>query len=111
MTAEAAASAEAPHAARTRFLFIVFSLAPWACLWAYFATAHGRLDFQGEPVGRDFINAWTAARLVAAGHALVVFDPVKFLAAERAMFDPAAPIHFWSYPPTALLTVAPLGRL
>jgi hypothetical protein len=95
----------------TRFTFVVLSAISWALVALYFATAHGRIDFEREPVGRDFVNAWTAGRLVAAGRAVEVFDPAKFLAAGRATFHPALTFHFWSYPPTALFTVAPLGWL
>jgi hypothetical protein len=61
--------------------------------------------------GADFAIFWTAGHLIAEGRALDVFDPPKFMAAAHRLIDPRLPLHFWSYPPTALLNVAWLGRL
>jgi hypothetical protein len=83
----------------------------WALLVAYGLTIRGHLDFAYHAVGRDFINIWIAGRLVVEGRALETFDPRQFLAAAHALYDPALPFHFWSYPPTALCFAAPLGAL
>jgi hypothetical protein len=95
----------------TTFSLVVLSVVAWALAGLYFSTGHGHLDFGRHAVGRDFVIFWTGGHLVAAGTPLAVFDPATFLAAARAMFDPSLPFHFWSYPPTALLVVTPLGWL
>jgi hypothetical protein len=96
----------------TRFTLLTFAALGWALVALYFARfGRGHLEFGGHAVGRDFVIFWTGARLVAAGRPLEVFNPSTFLAAAHAMFDVRLPFHFWSYPPTALLLVAPLGHL
>jgi hypothetical protein len=101
----------ASSAPRLAFTFGCLCAPAWLLAAAYFATAHGRLDFANLAVGRDFVIVWTAAHLTAEGRVLDVFQPAKFLVGARRLFDPALPFHFWSYPPTALLNVLWLGRL
>lgn len=91
-------------------LWLLCALA-WGFALAYFVSAEGRLDANGHAVGRDFVNVWTAGQLIAQDRTLDIFDPARFLAAERELFHPDLPFHFWSYPPTALATAAPLGGL
>src|ERR1700749_2209033 len=55
----------------------------WLLLLPYIMTAHGHLDWSGHALGRDFVNYWTAGQLVREGHALAVFTPETFLAAEH----------------------------
>jgi Glycosyltransferase family 87 len=86
-------------------LIVVGSVGAWILVVAYFA-AHGRVDAHAHA---DFVNVWSAGRLVLQGDAVRIFDPRQFFAAQQAMFDPAVAFHFWSYPPTALFFVAPLG--
>ena len=81
-----------------------FSLLAW-----YFSLGHGRLDFADHARGRDFVNLWTAGRLIGEGRTLEVFDPRRFMAAHHRLFSPALPFHFWSYPPPALLLAAPFA--
>jgi hypothetical protein len=106
-----ATSADKPSAA-VRPLnpsFVVGSVGAWAFVALYFATTHGHLDAWNDAIGPDFANFWAASRLVLQHRTIDVFDPPRFLEALRAMFDRALPLHFWSYPPIALLFVAPLG--
>lgn len=95
----------------TRFTLLLLSAAAWGAAALYFHSRHGHFDFGRHAVGRDFVIIWTASHMVAEGHALDVFQPERFLAAAHRLFDPALPYHFWSYPPTALLNILPLGRL
>ncbi len=84
------------------------SAAALATLAIYFAHGRGRLDFADHARGRDFVNLWTASRLMRAGRVVEVFDPKPFLAAAHHWFSPRLPFHFWSYPPPALWLAAPL---
>src|SRR5690348_15095655 len=70
------------------------------------------VDRRGKPIGYDFMAFWSAARLALAGRPEAVFDGAT-LAAIQHMAVPFLPnIWFpWHYPPTFLLTVAPLGLL
>lgn len=81
----------------------------WTLVIAYFATGDGHLDVMRHALGRDFVNYWTAGQLILAGDIGDIFDPAAFLLQLRTLFDPALPLHFWSYPPPMLLLVAPLG--
>ena len=82
----------------------------WGLLASYFTLGRrGHLDWANHAIGRDFINFWTAGRLLRAGELRDIFRPDLFLQHEHALFDPRLPFHFWSYPPTTLFLVAPLG--
>lgn len=96
---------------RGRLWLWELSAIAWLLLLPYILTAHGHLDWSGHALGRDFVNYWTAGHLVGEGRAVDAFTPDSFLAAEHRLFDPRLPFHFWSYPPPALLLVAPLSLL
>ena len=86
------------------------SLVGWAILLSYFTLGRqGHLDWTHHALGRDFINSWTAGHLILSHQVGDIFQPPLFLAHERALFDPRLPFHFWSYPPTNLFLVLPLG--
>ncbi|MGQ4273477.1 glycosyltransferase family 87 protein [Terrihabitans sp. B22-R8] len=89
--------------------FAAFNALCWAIVFVYWATGTGRLDYISEPFGRDFINYWTAGVLANADRTAEIFDPARFLAAERQLYHPDIGFRFWSYPPTMLLFVYPLG--
>src|SRR5690606_5146614 len=90
---------------------VVLGALCWALAAASFIGANGVRDFTDHALGRDFVNYWTAGQLILGDRIAEIFDPEAFLAAERALFHPDLPFHFWSYPPTALLLVWPLGFL
>lgn len=87
------------------------SLLSWLLVLVYAATLRDGLDPVNYVVGHDFVNQWTAGRLVVEGRLAEVFDDRAFHAAIRAWVDPRIPYHFWSYPPPALLLAAPFGLL
>ncbi|MFP6749428.1 MAG: glycosyltransferase family 87 protein [Alphaproteobacteria bacterium] len=70
---------------------------------AYVSFWRGDRDGLKHAVGRDFINMWTASRLVEAGRTAEIFDQDGFAAAQRQHLGADFPFHFWSYPPHALL--------
>ena len=102
-------SAGARRRAAAVAILAVLSAAGLALLAVYFTQGRGRLDFADHARGRDFVNLWTAGRLIGEGRALQVFDPPSFMAAHHRLFDPRLPLHFWSYPPPALLLAAPFA--
>jgi hypothetical protein len=75
----------------------------------YLANSKGIVDPTGHAIGRDFVNLWTAARLVLEGHPATVFDVESFLQLERSLVGEQLPGHLWSYPPHFLFVVTPLG--
>ena len=90
-------------------LLALLSAAGLALLAWYFSVGEGRLDFAHHARGRDFVNLWSAGRLIGEGRTLEVFDPRAFMAAHHRLFSPRLPFHFWSYPPPALLLAAPFA--
>ena len=70
------------------------------------------VDPAGKPFGYDFIGFWSAARLAVEGRPEAVFDwPLLKAVQHAAVASKPSEFFPWSYPPTFLLTVAPLGWL
>ncbi len=104
-----------PGQGPTRGLVISLALGlALACLvlsGAYISIWQGQRDGMNHAVGRDFVNLWTASRLVEAERAVEVFDQDKFAATQRQQFGADFPFHFWSYPPHALFLTEGLAGL
>ena len=64
-------------------LTLGIALACLALSIAYVSLWRGDHDGLNHAVGRDFINMWTASRLVEADRTEDIFDPDKFAAAQR----------------------------
>jgi hypothetical protein len=106
-----------PADARRDVVLGVFLLA--ACL-AYDSYAsityltsfsHGIFDFAWRPIGRDFVNYWTAAVSVFDGIVWDIFDVDLFHAYQERLLGQPFAEHSWSYPPHMLLLVWPFGLL
>ena len=79
-----------------------------AIVWGL--TGAGTSDPNGKPIGTDFVSFWTVSDALLHGHAAAIYQPEKLAALEHAAVN--APLFFaWSYPPIALLIVAPLALL
>jgi hypothetical protein len=72
---------------------------------------HGLFDFAWRPVGRDFINYWTAAVAVSEGMIPLIFDVDLFHLYQEGLIGAEFSDHSWSYPPHMLLLVWPFGHL
>ncbi|GAB4369369.1 MAG: hypothetical protein Kow00114_29130 [Kiloniellaceae bacterium] len=72
---------------------------------------HGIFDFAWRPIGRDFINYWTAGVAVFEGLVLAIFDAELFHAYQERLLGHPFVSHNWSYPPHKLLLTWPLGLL
>jgi len=82
------------------------------------AAFHGLFSFDtwpfdrtGHILGRDFINYWTASILFHSDRLAEVFDLGLFHEMQQQLMGRDYPFHLWSYPPTALFVVLPLGGL
>jgi alpha-1,2-mannosyltransferase len=73
--------------------------------------ADGLLFANGTPVGGDFINMWSAARMVLGGLSEAIYQPEAFMAFERTIIPQQIGLRLWAYPPHSLLFVPPLGWL
>jgi arabinofuranan 3-O-arabinosyltransferase len=78
-----------------------------ADVWMH--TRAGLADAEGIPLGRDFINYWSGAKLASSGHALQVYDIDGFAAFQRAHVAANATLKWYSYPPVMLLLSLPLA--
>jgi hypothetical protein len=65
----------------------------------------------GYPAFHDFANLWTAGATVRSGEYAVLFDPEQHEDdVERRLGTTTLPL-IWSYPPTAMIPMIPLGAL
>jgi len=80
-------------------------------LVAYATIVEGQFDSTDHPVGRDFMNYWSAPALALKGQITAIFDPMQYHLAQEAMIGRKFEFHVWSYPPTLLFLLLPLGML
>ncbi len=87
-------------------------IAAFAVALAYMAaTAHGRNDAMGRPLGTDFSNVYAAGTYVLDGEPAAPFDPARQYAREQQIFGTATPFYGWHYPPFFLGVAAALALL
>lgn len=72
-------------------------------------TAAGLTDAAGEPLGGDFINYWSGARLATQGQTSLAYDHRWFHAFEQATLGPGSSFKIYGYPPIAMLLSLPLA--
>lgn len=78
---------------------------------AMIATAQGRFDLNGHPLGTDFSQVWVAGLEVLRGHPEAPFDVARHIAEQRAEFGPESDVYGWHYPPFFLAPAAALALL
>ncbi|WDR04716.1 glycosyltransferase family 87 protein [Devosia rhodophyticola] len=71
----------------------------------------GYLYSDGSPVGADFINLWSSARMVLAGRWGEIYVPDAFMAYQLDFIGSPIGHRVWAYPPTTLLFSWPFGLL
>jgi hypothetical protein len=76
---------------------------------AYALTFDNGLDPQGKPAGTDFLNFFSAGRMVLEGRALEAWDYHAVSDLQRAIFPGLEGSTPWAYPPPALLVVTPFA--
>ncbi len=90
----------------------VVALATYALPLAWAADLYSRIGkWPVNLYDRDFINYWIGGRLSVSGEHLLLFQPDAYYAYLQSLFGPDYQIHAWSYPPSYLLFVWPLGLL
>lgn len=77
----------------------------------YYWPAGDGLDIRGHPIGRDFLNVWAAPRLAFGGRVDEIYDRSAYVRAIGELFGAPLPFHNWSYPPSALVALAPFSAL
>jgi len=70
----------------------------------------GVLYPDGTPVGGDFINLWSTARLIVLGRVSEIYPVARFMAFEDTITGNAdIGLRQWAYPPHSLLLAWPFG--
>jgi len=71
---------------------------------------HGLFNQLNLMVGGDFVNDWTAARLVLDHHIMTLFDLSKYHEAQETLFHhKILQFYNWSYPPSFVPLIVWLG--
>lgn len=78
---------------------------------AELAHSSGFLIRDGAPVGGDFINMWTVARLLLEGNLQSIYAPDAFMEFQRTIIPADIGLRLWAYPPHSLPLALPLGFL
>src|SRR3954470_11786708 len=81
-------------------------------LAASFVLGHWMVDADGHGVVMDFVNVWTAGRLVLEGHPVSAYDWTIHKAAQDAALGYNFPGYFpWFYPPPFLFVASLLALM
>ena len=88
-------------------LFVLYASVFAVCAFAY----DGLTDPSGHVLGRDFAVFWTVAGAALDGRAEEIYVPGGYLALAAEWLGPDYPFHTFSYPPTMLAALAPLGTI
>lgn len=96
---------------RLRVYPAIFLLVSAGAIIAALATAQGRFDANGHPLGTDFSQVWVAGLEVLRGHPEEPFDIARHLAEQRAEFGQESDVYGWHYPPFFLFPAAALALL
>lgn len=83
-----------------------------AVMDARYLARHGWPNVNAETlVGRDFVNLWSAGRLVLGGQTAILYDPAAYGAWQSAAIGHGIAHHNYSYPPLTLIYAPLLGAL
>lgn len=89
-------------------LALPFALVAWH---GFFAPDANGVMAMGTHVGLDFVNFWSAGRLVLEGLVIQGYDPASYKALLATWFAPATAFTNLSYPPSLLPWLAPFALL
>lgn len=85
--------------------FVIF------CVWQL-SKAHGFMLADGvNPIGGDFVNLWTAGRMVPEGNADEIYAPTRFMELQQERIGAQMGYRLWAYPPHSLALAVPFGAL
>jgi len=80
---------------RIRRVALAVLVASIAGLVFVLATADGRNDYQGRPLGTDFASFYAAGTYALEGQAGAPYDPAQQHAREQALFGTKTPFYAW----------------
>lgn len=90
-------------------VWIALFLASAALVAGDLVAADGMLGRNGSLIGRDFLNAWAGGQLVVQGRIDEIYSIEGYFAALPGLTGEDVALHVFSYPPTLLLFLWPLG--
>jgi len=96
---------------RLRVYPVMLLLLAAGCVVAVLATAKGRFDVNGHPLGTDFAQVWVAGLETLRGHPEAPFDLERHIAEQRVEFGADSDVYGWHYPPFFLAPAAALAHL
>jgi alpha-1,2-mannosyltransferase len=64
-----------------------------------------------SPIGGDFVNLFTVGRMLLAGEAGAIYDPVAYDAFQQTLIGTPIGLRLWAYPPHSLVLALPFGVL
>lgn len=64
-----------------------------------------------SPIGGDFVNLWTAGRMVLEGQIGDLYDPARFMALQQERIGAFIGHRLWAYPPHSLALAVPFALL
>jgi hypothetical protein len=90
-------------------VFALFSVVAYLPEWIPFLRALLGYGFPSHVTDRDFANYWLAARLFLEGDHHILFMHDQYFAYFKEVLGPDSELRAWSYPPSFLLLLWPLG--
>ncbi|MGB8842013.1 MAG: glycosyltransferase family 87 protein, partial [Aliidongia sp.] len=89
----------------TLFVAVVLASIGWVVL------SENMVDWQGRPLGFDFITLWGVSHLGLSGHAVDAYDPLLLRPAIRIAVPAVRSEYRWFYPPPFYLLILPVALL
>lgn len=105
---------EAGRKLKTALLIFGLAHLVYFCAAKYGETVgiNGLLYANSTPVGGDFINLWTTAKLILTGRIEDIYDVERFMAYQGTLTGGAdMGLRLWAYPPQSLLLAWPFGLI
>ncbi len=98
--------------ARIRHYSLIALLVTLACLLWLITQADSRHNLpDGQPLGVDYSDIYSAGRMALANRASAAYDWGQHHAMQQRIFGPDTPFYAWSYPPVFFLLAIPLALL
>lgn len=90
---------------------VLGAVATAAMLWLLFLPGANGLDPLGYHWGHDFVNYWSGGHLAVTGRTGVLYDLEAYFGTVKSLVSPDVGFVNFSYPPSVLPLLAPLGFL
>lgn len=92
--------------ARVRRVAMICAITSIILVRGVLLTSSGTLMANGQPLGTDFSNIWTAGLMVNDGRMLATWSWPDHFAVQRAVHGRSVDLYAWIYPPPFLLVAS-----